>query len=88
MTYDLVIAINPLSPNFHIQKYHPRLSSFKGKMRYFCICVSHAVACTTDETKRWFSLSAKQRQNPCAGFPPVYQDFSMRHDWPVKKSHC
>ena len=40
MTYDLVIAINPLSPNVHIQKYHPRLSSFKGKMRHFCMIVT------------------------------------------------
>ena len=37
MTYDLVIAINPLSVNFHIQKYHPRLPSFKGKIRHFCL---------------------------------------------------
>ena len=32
------------------------------------------------------SPSAKQRQNPCSGFPPVYQDLSTRHDWPVKKA--
>ena len=48
--------------------------------------VNHAVACTTDETKLWLSPSAKQHQNSCSGFPPVYQDFSTRHDWPVKKA--
>ena len=28
---------------------------------------------------------AKQRWNPWSGPPPVYQDLSTRHDWPVKK---
>ena len=32
------------------------------------------------------SLSAKQRRNPCCGSPPVCQDLSMRHDWPVKNA--
>ena len=32
------------------------------------------------------SASAKQRRNPCSGFPPVYQDLSRHHDWPVKKA--
>ena len=32
------------------------------------------------------SPSAKQRQSPCSGFPPVYQDLSRRHDWLVKKA--
>ena len=45
-----------------------------------------SVACTTDETKLWLSLSVKQHQNTCSGSPPVYQDFSMHHDWPVKKA--
>ena len=26
------------------------------------------------------------RQNHCSGPPPVYQDLSKRHDWPVKKA--
>ena len=26
------------------------------------------------------------QKNPCSGSPPVYQDLSMRHDWPVKKA--
>ena len=31
--------------------------------------------------------SGKQRQNHCsAPHPPVYQDLSTRHDWPVKKT--
>ena len=30
--------------------------------------------------------SAKGRQNPCSGLPPVYQDLSTRPDWPVKKA--
>ena len=34
----------------------------------------------------WLSLSAKKRQNPCSGLPPVYQDLSTCHDWPVKKA--
>ena len=32
------------------------------------------------------SPAAKQHQSPCSGFPPVYQDLSRRHDWPVKKA--
>ena len=32
------------------------------------------------------SLSAKQPQKPCSRSPPVYQDLSMCHDWPVKKA--
>ena len=38
------------------------------------------------EIKFWLSLSAKQRQNPCSGPPPVYQDLSMHYGWPVKKA--
>ena len=44
------------------------------------------VPCATDETKLWLSPSAKQRQNPCCGPSPGYQDLSMCHDWPVKKA--
>ena len=40
----------------------------------------------TDETKLWLRPSAKQRQNPCSGLPPVHQDLGTRHDWPVKKA--
>ena len=42
------------------------------------------VAFASDETKRWLSLSAKQRRNPCSGPSTVYQDLSTHHDWPVK----
>ena len=31
--------------------------------------------------------SAKQRQNPCSGPPPVYPDLSTRYDWRWK-CHC
>lgn len=31
------------------------------------------------------SLTAKQRQSPYSAPTPVYQDSSMRHDWPEKK---
>ena len=34
----------------------------------------------------WLSPSAKQRRNPCSRSPPVYQDLSTWHDWPVKNS--
>ena len=34
----------------------------------------------------WLSLSVKQHWNPCSRSPPVYQDLSMCHDWPVKKA--
>ena len=37
------------------------------------------------ETKLWLSPFAKQCQNPCSRYPPVYQDLSTFHDWPVKK---
>ena len=43
------------------------------------------VDCATDETKLWLSPFAKQCQNPCSGYPPVYQDLSTCHDWPIKK---
>ena len=43
------------------------------------------VDCTTYETKLWLSPFAKQCQNPCSRYPPVYQDLSTFHDWPVKK---
>ena len=43
------------------------------------------VDCATDETKLWLSPFAKQCQNLCFGYPPVYQDLSTCHDWPVKK---
>ena len=42
----------------------------------------------TDETKLWLRPSVKQDRNPCSGSSPVYQEWSTRHDWPVKKSHC
>ena len=42
----------------------------------------------TDEIKLWLTPSAKQCRNPCSGLPAVYPDFSMRHDWPVKKGLC
>ena len=35
------------------------------------------------ELNLWLSLSAKHCWNPCFGPLPVYQDLSMRHDWPV-----
>ena len=38
------------------------------------------------EINFWFSRSAKQCQNPCSGPPPVYQDLSTCHDWPVNKA--
>ena len=44
------------------------------------------VACATDETKLWLRPSVKHRRNPCSGSPPVYQDLSTCHDWPVKKA--
>ena len=39
-------------------------------------------------TLGWLCLSpsAKQCRNPCLGSPPVYQDLSARHDWPVKNA--
>ena len=39
------------------------------------------LACTTDKTKLWLSLSEKQHQDPCPGSPPMYQD--LCNDWPV-----
>ena len=45
--------------------------------------LSLIVGCATDETTLWLSPSAKLRRNPSSGPPPVYQDLSTRHDWPV-----
>ena len=47
--------------------------------------LSFELACAADVTKLWLSPSVKQRQNPFSGPPPVYQDLSTCHDWPVKK---
>ena len=44
------------------------------------------VACITDGTNLYLSLSAKQRRNPGCRTPPVYQDLSTRHDWPIKNT--
>ena len=44
------------------------------------------VTCATDETKLWLRPSVKQNRNPCSGSSPVYQDWSTRHYWPVKKA--
>ena len=33
----------------------------------------------------WLSPPVKQRQNPCSRPPPVYQDLSTCHDWPVEE---
>ena len=49
----------------------------------FCF---YSPAYATDETKLWFGPSAKQCRNSCSGAPPVYQDLSTRHNWPVEKS--
>lgn len=44
------------------------------------------LACATDESKLWLSLSARQHQNHFSGLPTVYPNFSIHHDW--QKSHC
>ena len=49
----------------------------------FCF---YSLAYATDETNLWLSPSAKQCRNSCSGAPPVDQDLSTRHDWPVQKS--
>ena len=56
-----------------------------GKMSHLSLSLS-LLACPTDETKLWLRPSAKQCRNPCCGPPLVYQDLSMRHDWPVQKA--
>ena len=73
------------------QNYHaPRCDKSKLTtiLKKFEGC-NETLACATDETKLWSSLSAKQCQNPCSGPPPVYQDLITHHDWLVKKkSYC
>ena len=59
---------------------------WKVRIKFNDSSYSLHVGCATDETKLWLSLSAKQCRNPCCGSPPVYQDLSTRHDWPVKKA--
>ena len=59
---------------------------WKVRIKFNDSSYSLHVGCATDETKLWLSPSAKQCRNPCSGSPPVYQDLSMRHDWPVKKA--
>ena len=43
------------------------------------------VDCTTYETKLWLSPFAKQCQNPCSRYRPVYKYLSTFHDLLVKK---
>ena len=38
------------------------------------------------ELNFWLSPSVRQLQNPFSWAPPVYQDLSMGHDWPVKNA--
>ena len=59
---------------------------WKVRIKFNDSSYSLHVGCATDETKLWLSPPAKQCRNPCSGYPPVYQDLSMRHDWPVKKA--
>ena len=64
-------------------------SLFKGsisvkQLLYFCLAFTglrHRTRLTV-----WLSASAKQRRKPWSRPPPVYQDLSTRHDWPVKKA--
>ena len=49
---------------------------------YSHVCISLRL----DEIKLWLTPSGKQRRNPWSGLPAVYPDFSMHHDWPVKKT--
>ena len=42
--------------------------------------------CAIDETKLWLSKFVNYRINPCSGPPPLYQDLSTPHDWPVEKA--
>ena len=59
---------------------NPKLSPLPSHCAYFDI------ACATDETKVWFSPSAKQSRNLGFGPPPVWQDLSRHHDWSVKNA--
>ena len=38
------------------------------------------------ELNFWLNPSVIQLQNPFFWAPPVYQDLSMGHDWPVKNA--
>ena len=49
-------------------------------------CAYFDIACAADETKLWFSPSAKQRRNLCFWPSPVYQDLRRHHDQPVKNA--
>ena len=53
---------------------------YKHENRGLKECIGVDKSSTTDKPELLFSLSLKQRQNPCSGLaPPVYQDLSARH---------
>ena len=59
--------------------------------RFYILPTIHkqgSLSLRTHETNLWLTPSAKQRRNPCSGFPAVYPDLSTRHDWPVQKGLC
>ena len=57
-----------------------------GRSSSVMLQLSFELVCAADVTKLWLSLSVKQCQNHCSGSPPVFQDLSTHHDWPVKKA--
>ena len=60
--------------------------SYSCKENLLIGSVRLVLAQVTYETELWLSLSVKQRESHCCGAPLVYQDLSMRHDWPVKQA--
>ena len=59
-----------------------------GRRAKSCGSERKTVAYAPAKIKLWLRPSVKQRRNPCSGSSPVHQDWSTRHDWPVKKRHC
>ena len=50
------------------------------------VTVAVVVACATEETKPLVKSVCESARKSLFRAPPVYQDLSTRHDWPVKKA--
>ena len=47
---------------------------------------SLSTACNTFKIEPLVKSICEPAPNPCSGPPTVYKDFSMYHDWPIKKA--
>ena len=54
-----------------------------ARLEYECYVFNAELACAAEKTKTFVTPSASQ---PLFFASAVYEDFSTRHDWPVKRA--